>query len=130
MFTGLIEELGTIKNINRGPRSARLVITARTVLEGTKIGDSIAVNGVCLTAVALGSREFAAEVMAETLDRTNLGELPIGEKVNLERAMRLGDRLGGHLVTGHIDGVGVIRQERRVDIARLVRIEAPAPVLK
>lgn len=130
MFTGLVEELGVIRAVSRGPDSARLNIGAGKVLEDIKKGDSIAVNGVCLTAVDFDRNFFAADVMAETLDKTNLSRLSPGDRVNLERALRLGDRLGGHLVSGHIDGVGAITRLERHDIATLVTISAPAGVLR
>lgn len=130
MFTGLVEELGNLKKLTRGTDSARLHITARKVLEGMTIGDSIAVNGVCLTVVDHDGQSFAAEVMAETLAKTNLGALSPGRRVNLERALRLGDRLGGHLVSGHIDGVGTITRREEHDIAVLVTVGAPAEVMR
>ncbi|MBC7104592.1 MAG: riboflavin synthase, partial [Firmicutes bacterium] len=91
---------------------------------------SIAVNGACLTVTALGGDSFTADVMAETLARTNLGELRPGDRVNLERALRLGDRLGGHLVTGHVDGVGVLLERRRQDISEVIAVQAPPEVLR
>ncbi|MFZ5626594.1 MAG: riboflavin synthase [Bacillota bacterium] len=130
MFTGIVEELGEVRALNRGARSARIKIAARTVLEGTRLGDSIAVNGTCLTVTELGPDWFMADVMAETLDRTNLGELGPGSRVNLERALTLNTRLGGHLVSGHVDGVGTIIAQERVDIALLTTISAPAGVLR
>lgn len=130
MFTGLVEELGVIRGISRGPDSARLKIEAKKVLEDVKTGDSIAVNGVCLTAVEFDRSYFGADVMAETLAKTNLGKLKNGDRVNLERAMRLGDRLGGHLVSGHIDGVGTITRRERHDIATLITISAPSQVMR
>lgn len=130
MFTGLVEELGTIISIAKGARSARLLIAASQVLEDGKIGDSIAVNGVCLTVVAIEGNGFQADVMAETLNKSNLGDLRPGEKVNLERALRLSDRLGGHLVSGHIDGVGKIIRQEVLDIAVVTEIEAPPELLK
>ena len=130
MFTGIIEELGKVKSLSRGARSARLVLEARRVLEDVRPGDSIAVNGVCLTVTRFDAGSFEVDVMAETLDRSNLGKLVPGEAVNLERALRLGDRLGGHLVSGHIDGVGMIVRESWEDLARILEIEAPAGVLR
>ncbi|CCO07052.1 Riboflavin synthase alpha chain [Desulforamulus hydrothermalis Lam5 = DSM 18033] len=100
------------------------------MLEDVKIGDSIAVNGVCLTVTTFGEGIFTADVMAETLARTNLKELRPGSKVNLERALRLGDRLGGHLVSGHVDGIGTIIGTARHDIATLVTVQAPDEVMK
>ncbi|MFZ5591214.1 MAG: riboflavin synthase [Bacillota bacterium] len=130
MFTGLVEELGKVRSIAKGADSARLYIGASRVLEGTALGDSIAVNGVCLTVVDMGGDYFAADVMAETLARSNLGSLRPGQYVNLERALRLGDRLGGHLVSGHIDAVGTITALERRDIALLVTVSAPPGVLR
>ena len=108
MFTGLIEEIGTVRRIERGAKGARLTIAADTVLENTKIGDSIATNGVCLTVVALTDDSFSADVMAESLRRSALGSLQSGSPVNLERAMPADGRFGGHIVSGHIDGTGII----------------------
>ena len=103
---------------------------ASKVLEDVKLGDSIAVNGVCLTATAFSDGSFTADAMAETLAKTNLGKLKPGSKVNLERALRLGDRLGGHWVSGHVDGVGSIVRIEKHDIATLITIQAPAQVMK
>ncbi len=108
MFTGIIEEIGTIKGIRRGNRSVVVEIGAVKVLEDTKVGDSIATNGVCLTVTALGNGGFTADVMPETMERSNLGSLKPGDRVNLERALCLNSRLGGHMVAGHIDGTGRI----------------------
>lgn len=132
MFTGIIEELGTLRRIEHGPNAARLLIAAREILADARLGDSIAVNGVCLTVTSLaaGRGEFTADVMAETLARTNLGELKAGDRVNLERAMRLGDRLGGHLVSGHIDGVGRILSRRPQGIAVVFTVQAPPEVMR
>ncbi|MEW6696159.1 MAG: riboflavin synthase [Bacillota bacterium] len=114
----------------KGPDSAKLHIFAAKVLEDVKIGDSIAVNGVCLTVTTFGEGAFTADVMAETLAKTNLRDLRPGSKVNLERALRLGDRLGGHLVSGHVDGVGTIAALEKYDIATLVTVQAPSQVMK
>lgn len=130
MFTGLIEEIGTIQSILKGTKSAKIVIQAKKVLEKVQLGDSIAVNGVCLTVTDFTSHSFAVDVMAETIGRTNLGDLTAGSKVNLERALRLGDRLGGHLVSGHIDGLGIIRDFKQEDNAVWVSISAPPEILK
>lgn len=130
MFTGIVEELGVIKSVRRGADSARLMIDAARVIEGSRVGDSIMVNGVCLTSVYFGERTFTADVMAETLDKSNLGKLKTGDRVNLERALRLGDRLGGHIVSGHIDGVGTITSREKHDIATLVTIRAPEAVMR
>lgn len=130
MFTGIIEEIGVLRSIKRGPDSAQLLIEAEKVLEDSRVGDSIAVNGVCLTAVRFDNRQFTADVMAETLAKTNLGLLHSGDKVNLERALRLGDRLGGHLVSGHIDGVGNLTRQERHDIAILFTVRAPREIMR
>jgi riboflavin synthase len=104
VFTGIVEEMGTLASLD----GARLVFSAQTVTDGTRVGDSIAVNGCCLTVVDLGPGWWSADVVAETLSRTNLGALRPGDGVNLERPVRVGDRLGGHLVQGHVDTVGTI----------------------
>ncbi len=130
MFTGIIEEMGIIKKTRHGADSARLTIEGDVVLRDVKLGDSIAVNGICLTVVHFSERFFDVDVMAETLRKTNLEELKPGDRVNLERALRVGDRLGGHIVSGHIDGVGTIARRQREDIAELTDIRAPAEVLK
>lgn len=130
MFTGIIEELGTVLGLKRGSNSSQISIQADRVLEDVKLGDSIAINGVCLTVTGFDRHRFSADMMAETLARTNLGDLGNGHKVNLERASRLGDRMGGHLVQGHVDGIGKLVEEQVVDIARVLRIQAPLEVLK
>ncbi len=130
MFTGIIEELGTLRRAERGPVSARLHIEARAVLEEARLGESIAVNGVCLTVADFGPRWFTADVMAETLKRTNLGEVRPGERVNLERATRLGERMGGHLVSGHVDGVGTVAGCEPEGVALVFRIQAPGTVMR
>ena len=120
MFTGIIEEVGTIKQIARGQHSAVLTIQAQTVLEGTKLGDSIAVNGICLTVTRLLEDAFTADVMHETLNRSSLSRLTVGDAVNLERAMAANGRFGGHIVAGHVDGVGTnLHQRRRGDPVNL-----------
>lgn len=106
MFTGLVEETGRVAAVEERPGGRRFWIAARTVLEGARVGDSIACCGCCLTAVAIEDGRFAVEAVPETLRRTTLGEWQAGTRVNLERSLRLGDRLGGHLVQGHIDAVG------------------------
>lgn len=108
MFTGIIEEVGTVKGLDLQGASARICLSADTILAGTKLGDSIAVNGVCLTVTDLKKDSFCADVMAETLRRSSLGALRKGSKVNLERAMAADGRFGGHMVSGHIDGTGTI----------------------
>ena len=118
MFTGIIEELGTIRAMDRRTDSIVLTIEAHTVLEGTRIGDSIAVNGVCLTVTSLTDTSFTADVMHETMRRTSFCELRTGSSVNLERAMQVGGRLGGHIVSGHIDGTGHVSRVENDGIAR------------
>ena len=130
MFTGIIEEVGTIKQIQKNPASAVLTIAADTVLEQTKIGDSIAVNGVCLTVTDLKAGSFTADVMHETLRRSSLGSVRTGSPVNLERAMQLGGRFGGHIVSGHIDATGKILGIREDDNAVWYRIGADYKILK
>ena len=130
MFTGLIEEGGSIREVRPAPRGARLVVAARRVLEGLEIGDSVAVNGACLTAVEIDGEGFSVDCVAETLRRTTLGGLGPGDRVNLERPMRLGDRLDGHLVQGHVDGVGRVRDARAEGESTILEIEAPADLLR
>jgi len=126
----LVEELGRVHSLRRGSRSAQLAINAELVMNGVQLGDSIAVNGVCLTVTEFSASTFVVDIMAETLRRTNLEQLVPGARVNLERALRLGDRLGGHIVSGHIDGVGIFLREEKQDIARVFEIGAPSEVLK
>lgn len=122
--------MGQLISLRRGADSARLKIAARQIMNDLAVGDSIAVNGVCLTVTDFAAGVFNADVMAETLAKTNLGALAPGSRVNLERALRLGDRLGGHLVSGHIDGVGEITKREKRDIATLITIYAPAAVMR
>jgi riboflavin synthase len=130
VFTGIIEELGSVKSIQKGKDSARIIIAAPLIVSDMKLGDSIAVNGICLTVVDFNNTSFTAEVMAETLTKTNLGDLKPEVKVNLERALRLRDRLGGHLVSGHVDGVGIITGQTRYDIALVSEISYPEGIGK
>lgn len=130
MFTGIVEEVGVIRQIRRGAHSSVLTIGAETVLSDLKIGDSVAVNGVCLTATSLGSGFFTADVMHETLRRSSLGSLTSGSRVNLERAMAANGRFGGHIVAGHVDGVGTIAAIEKDDNAIWFTITAPAQVLR
>lgn len=125
MFTGIIEGLGTITGLQTAGTGKRMTIDADFELDRTKIGDSIAVNGACLTAVSISGTRFAVDVAPETISRTVLGQVHIGEKVNLERALRLSDRLDGHLVSGHIDGTGRIESRTRQANAVLVSISVP-----
>ena len=130
MFTGIIEEIGTVRRIERGAAGARLTIAAKTVLEDTKLGDSIATNGVCLTVVSMTSDTFSADVVAESLRRSSLGALQSGSPVNLERAMPANGRFGGHIVSGHIDGTGTIASQKREDNAVWVTVRTSSSLLR
>jgi riboflavin synthase len=130
MFTGIVEELGSVKTLRREAGAARLTVSASTVLEGTALGDSICVNGVCLTVVEMGKTEFSADVALETLKVTNLGELRVGQQVNLERALQLSARVGGHLVTGHVDAVGRIKEKKQEGNSWRIFIETPETALR
>lgn len=129
MFTGIIEEQGTVRRVTMQGISGTLEIRAAKVLEGTKIGDSIAVNGVCLTVTSLKPDGFTADVMAETFRRSALGMLKNGSKVNLERAMAADGRFGGHIVSGHIDGTGVIQEKIKEGNAVWITIQASPDIL-
>ncbi len=131
MFTGIVEELGTVRGVHPTGGGARIEIAANHVLDDASIGASIAVNGCCLTVVELGGGGFVADAVTETLHRTELGELEPGDPVNLERPVRLADRLGGHLVQGHVDAVGRIRRrEPQADGSQRVEFAAPPDVLR
>lgn len=129
MFTGIIEETGQIRHMQLTGQSGVLAVKAKKVLEGTKIGDSIAVNGVCLTVTSLQPDGFTADVMAETIRRSSLGKCRAGSQVNLERAMAADGRFGGHIVSGHIDGTGVIRSMIREENAIWVSIQTSSQIL-
>lgn len=129
MFTGIVEECGTVLDVLKNGVSGSVQIQASTVLEGTKTGDSIAVNGVCLTVTKLTKSSFTADVMAETFRRTNLGNLGKNSRVNLERAMAADGRFGGHIVSGHIDGTGVISRIKEEGNAVWIYISAPQTIL-
>jgi len=130
MFTGIVEELGKVKALRRDAGAARLTLSASTVLGGTVLGDSISVNGVCLTVVEMGKAEFSADVALETLKVTNLGDLSVGQQVNLERALQLSARIGGHLVSGHVDAVGRIRTKKQEGNSWRIAIDTPASALR
>lgn len=130
MFTGLIEELGRVRSLERRGDFQRLEVGAEKVLSDSRIGDSINVNGACQTIVDLGSRSLWVESVEETLLRTTLGELRPGDQVNLERALRSGDRLGGHLVLGHVDGVGAIRRMDRHAQGSLLEVAPPEELMR
>lgn len=123
MFTGIVEEVGAVRRIERTSRSASLIIACHTVLEGTKEGDSIAVNGACLTVTRLWKNAFSADATPETMARTAFSLFRPGTAVNLERALRVGDRIGGHIVSGHIDGTGKLVSLRRDENAVDIRID-------
>ena len=130
MFTGIVEEIGTLKAIQKGRNSAILRIQAAKIMADMHIGDSIAVNGICLTVTEFNANEFAADVMHETLNRTNLGQLRQGSSVNLERAMAANGRFGGHIVSGHVDGVGTVSNIQRDDNAIWYTISAGPEILR
>lgn len=130
MFTGLVEEIGRMDAVVKSVKSARIAIKASKVLEGVKLGESIAVNGVCLTVTSFDRGRFTVDVMAETMRRSNLRNLTPGMEINLERALRLGDRLGGHMVSGHIDGIGTIESYEQEDNAVWITITASPEILK
>lgn len=130
MFTGIVEELGTVRELKESVGFYRIDIEGRKVLEDTKLGDSIAVNGVCLTVNEIYDNHFTADIMGETINRTNLGDLIDGDKVNLERALSLWDRLGGHMVSGHVDGKGKIVDIEKKKDGTWFSIEVPEEVLK
>ena len=129
MFTGIIEEVGTVMSVKSSANAMKLTIRAPKVTQDINMGDSIAVNGICLTACGLGRENFTVDVMGETLSRTSLKVLKCGSHVNLERALTFNGRLGGHIVSGHIDGIGTVTAIKNDDIARLITISAPQAVM-
>ncbi|MCX7569086.1 riboflavin synthase [Tumebacillus sp. DT12] len=130
MFTGLVEEVGTVKEIRPAGNAIHLTIGSSTVLEGVALGDSIACNGICLTVTHFNAHSFTVDAVPETMRKTTLHELKAGAPINLERAMAMGQRFGGHIVSGHVDGVGRIVSIGEEDIAKVVRIAAPPEVLR
>lgn len=130
MFTGIVEEMGAVTMMEKTLAGTRVTFLASTVLGDLKIGDSISVNGICLTVVSIGERDFSVEVSPETLSVTTLGQLAAGAPVNLERPMKLNERIGGHLVAGHVDGVGTIRNRQPDGNAVFFTVEAPPEVLR
>ena len=130
MFTGIIEELGSLKTIRPQKNALRLTIAAKKILEDIHLGDSIAVNGICLTVVDFHSDSFSADVMHETLNRSALSRLGTGSHVNLERAMPADGRFGGHIVAGHVDGVGTVANVRRDDTAVWFTVRAAPDILR
>ena len=129
MFTGIVEELGTVRAVERRGGVARLEVAARVAREGSDLGASVAVNGVCLTVVAAKPEALTFEVGPETLSRTTLGRLAAGDAVNLERPLRFGAAVGGHLVLGHVDGIGTVEDVTRVESTARVRIALPGAAL-
>jgi riboflavin synthase len=131
MFTGIVEELGTLRAIVPNATGAHLEIACQTVLEDAHIGDSIAVNGCCLTVVSLNTDSYVVDAVEETLRMTALGQLQSGERVNLERSVRLADRLGGHLMQGHVDGVGtLVARDIQADDSVVMKFAAPRDILR
>ena len=130
MFTGIVEETGTVRQISVTPDGARLTIEAVIALGGTRVGDSIAMNGACLTVVTRDDRTFAVEATLETLRRTNLGELGIGDRLHLERALAVGGRFGGHFMQGHVDGTGTIRDRQTEGDAVVQSFYAPPEIVR
>ncbi|MPW26775.1 riboflavin synthase [Alkalibaculum sp. M08DMB] len=130
MFTGLVEDIGIVKSITKSVRSAKITIISDFILEDVKLGDSICTNGVCLTVTNLNNKEFSVDVMPETIRNSNLKNLSSGSKVNLERALKASDRLGGHIVSGHIDGIGTIRSFKEEENATWISIASEESILK
>lgn len=130
LFTGLIEELGVVRRVSRSTGGAALVVGAGDVLSDLNIGDSIAVNGPCLTVTDAGPDSFTAWAMPETLEKSNLQELAVGDPVNLERSMALGDRMGGHMVSGHVDAMATLSVRQKQGGALLLTFEAPPDLLR
>lgn len=130
MFSGIVEEMGVVKSLVRGLAGARLSILAGAALKDLRLGESVSVSGACLTAAEIGKTDFAVDVSVETLDVTTLGTLTAGAAVNLERALKLNDRLGGHLVTGHVDGTGILRERTQEGNTLLLTFEVPEPILR
>ena len=130
MFTGLVAELGTVQRLARQGNSYHLTVRAKKVMENLRIGDSVAVNGACLTVVLMDGDAFTADVMPETVRLTNIGSLHPGDRVNLERTLRLCDGLDGHIVSGHVEGLGTIAEQRPEGIAVVVTIATPPELLK
>lgn len=130
MFTGIIEEIGTVRSIKKSAKSATLTIEGNVIFSDLKLGDSVSTNGVCLTVTSFQKNKFTADVMNETLSRSSLGELKVGSHVNLERAMSANGRFGGHIVSGHIDGVGKISAIKKDDIAIWYTVKTEPDIMK
>jgi len=130
MFTGLIEEKGKVIRTEPGPGGMRLTVEARMISGDVKLGDSVSVNGACLTAVEVSPPMLKFDVVRETVERSTLGRLKPGDSVNLERPLRAGDRLGGHMVLGHVDGIGTVREIRKAAGETVLRFEAPPEIMQ
>ncbi len=130
MFTGIIEEVGTVRSVTKGARSVSMLISADVVASDLKLGDSVNTNGACLTVTGVSLNSFTVDVMPETMRKTSLGSLKPGSLVNLERALQLSSRLGGHMVSGHIDGTGLIRQLKKEDNAVWITVQAGPEILR
>ena len=130
MFSGIVEEMGVVKSLVPGMAGARLSILAGLVLKDLQLGESVSVSGACLTAAEVGETDFAVDVSVETLGVTTLSTLTAGAAVNLERALKLNDRLGGHLVTGHVDGTGILRERTQAGNTLLLTLEVPETILR
>lgn len=128
MFTGIIEAFGQVKRVTRGAASAKIVVEVGALADDIKVGDSVAVDGACLTVAQIAGQVVTFDVMTETLDRTTLGDLKPSDKVNLERSLKLSDRLGGHFVSGHVDGVGILQRKTQMPGQCLVEVEATPEV--
>ena len=129
MFTGIVEEVGKIVSVKKGAQSLLLTIGGNTIFDDLKIGDSVAVNGVCLTATSIGNHQFTADVMPESIGMTTFTNLKVNQPVNLERAMAANGRFGGHIVAGHVDGTGRIVNMKRTDNAIIFTISAPKSIM-
>jgi riboflavin synthase len=130
MFSGMIEEMGVVKAVTRQPGSVRLAFLAKRILDELEVGESVAVNGACLTVTARQSDSFESDLSPETLQRTTLGQLSVGDGVNLERSLRYNGRVGGHLVSGHVDGIGRIRDRKPEGNTLLFSVEVPKELLR
>ena len=130
MFSGIVEEMGAVQTIEKGLAGAKFSILASTILDDLQVGDSVSVSGACLTATNIEDQSFKVDVSTETLNCTNLGTIAAGTPLNLERAMKLNARMGGHLVTGHVDGIGIIRAREQDGNAINLTVEAPENILR
>ena len=130
MFTGIVEEMGAIQAIDKGLAGAKLLILASIILNDLQVGDSVSISGACLTVTHIGDTNFSVDISTETLNCTTFGTMPVGTPVNLERAMKLNARMGGHLVTGHVDGVGILRARNQDGNAIHLTLEAPEDIIQ